>query len=135
MKRIEYIVFQKLWHLAKVVAWCGGSDNVRYGREGPETRFVAELGLQPGDSVWIFVKVQGEHRVAVQIRWDDLAWPSMAMYGIQPADCPPDVWSGTAAPLRERNIPAEWLMFERALAQHIKVHPGTTTTQDFAARE
>jgi hypothetical protein len=131
VKKVAYLVFGKFCELAKVVALCGGSDNVRYGREGPEKLFAAELNVQPGELIWLFVQVYGGHLVAVQIQWDEMAWASMAIYGIQPADCPPEIWNGAPAILRKRNIPDEWLTFEQALSQHLATHPATTRTVDF----
>lgn len=136
MKDVTYTIFAKFWHMAKVVALCGGSDDVRYGRANPEKLFVAELDIKAGELIWLFVQVQGEHRVAAQVQWNDLAWTSMALYGIQPSDCPVETWNlETTRGLRERTIPAKWLTFEQALATHLKANPGTTHTAEFTVSE
>jgi hypothetical protein len=133
VKRIEYRVIEDIAQLASVAALCGGSDNVRYGRAWPEKLFVAELDLRPGDKIWIFVHFPGDGRLTAQVEWHEGLWTLMASNGIQPADCPIDVWAGPPRWFRQENIPSEPLTFEQALAQHIEANPGSVHTADFTA--
>ena len=67
------------------------SADVRYGLEEPQTRYVADLALRPGDMVWLFACLPGDVWIAARVPWNDNLWLILAANGIQPADCPVDV--------------------------------------------
>ncbi len=131
MKRIEYRVFAKLKALLIVAAACGGSDHVRYGRHGPEKRYVAELELRRDETIWIFVHIPGDGRIAARVLWREDVWALMASYGVQTEDCPTEIWAGSARFFRKENIPRELLTLEQALAAHESACPGTVHSAEF----
>lgn len=119
--------------LLVVAAMCGGSADVRYGRRGPETRYVAELQPKQNERVWIFVHLPGDGRIAAQAAWQDGLWTAMASSGVQPHDCPFEIWNGSPRFFRGENIPAEPLPFEQAMRRHVDANPGTVRTVEFVA--
>lgn len=128
---MRYYVFDDIAELASVAALCGGSDNVRYGHEKPGTRFVSTLDLRSGDDVWVFAHFPGG-QLAAKTEWNDGLWTFLASHGIQPADCPPEVWMGSSRFFRWENIPAEPMTFDQAIRQHFDANPGTMKTTEFA---
>lgn len=135
VNRIEYEVLSDFGMLLVVAALCGGSTDVRYGRRGPETRYVAELEPEPGETIWIFVHLPGDGRIAAQVDWQEGLWTNMASNGIQPADCPFEVWNGSPRFFRRENIPTELLTFEQARKRHVEANPGTIHTAEFKVPE
>ena len=127
---LTYIVFDDIAELASVATLCGGSDNVRYGHERPETAFVSTLELRPGDNVCLFVHCPGG-QLATQTEWSEDLWGYLANHGIQTADCPTDVWNGPARFSRKENIPDEPMTFDQAIAAHFSANPGTMKTAEF----
>lgn len=97
-------VLPSLRALVTVAASAGGSADVRYGMEEPQTRYVADLALRPGDMVWLFACLPGDVWIAARVPWTDNLWLVLAANGIQPADCPVDVWAGSAGLAREVNV-------------------------------
>lgn len=100
-------ILPNLRALVAVAASAGGSADVRYGLEEPQTRYVAELALRPGDMVWLFACLPGDVWIAARVPWTDNLWLVLAANGIQPADCPVDVWAGAAGLAREVNVSAD----------------------------
>ena len=100
-------VLPNLRALVAVAASAGGSADVRYGLEEPQTRYVAELALRPGDMVWLFACLPGDVWIAARVLWYEHLWAILAANGIQPADCPVDVWAGAAGLAREVNVSAD----------------------------
>ena len=100
-------VLPNLRALVAVAASAGGSADVRYGLEEPQTRYVADLALRPGDMVWLFACLPGDVWIAARVPWTDNLWLVLAANGIQPADCPVDVWVGSAGLAREVNVSAD----------------------------
>jgi hypothetical protein len=133
VKRIEYTVLSDFGMLLVVAAMCGGSDNVRYGRHGPETWYAAELQPGTNETIWIFVHIPGDGRIAAQVQWHDRLWSELAAHGIQTADCPMEIWVGSARFFRKKNIPAELLTLEAALAAHVDAKSGTAHAVEFEA--
>lgn len=135
MNRIEYEVLSDFGMLLVVAALCGGSSDVRYGRSGPETRYVAELAPKVDETIWIFVHIPGDGRIAAQVEWQEGLWTLMASHGIQPADCPFEVWNGPPRHFRKLNIPDELLTLEEAMRRHLEANPGTVHTAEFKVPE
>jgi hypothetical protein len=135
LKRIEYHVLEDFGMLLVVAAMCGGSADVRYGRRGPETRYVAELEPKPREKLWLFVHLPGDGHIAAQVEWHEGLWTNMASNGIQPHDCPFEVWTGSSQFFRTQNIPAELLSFEAAMRRHVEANPGTVRTAEFVVPE
>lgn len=100
-------VLPNLRALVAVAASAGGSADVRYGLEEPQTRYVADLALRPGDMVWLFACLPGDVWIAARVPWTDNLWLVLAANGIQPADCPVDVWVGAAGLAREVNVASD----------------------------
>ena len=100
-------VLPNLRALVAVAASAGGSADVRYGLEEPQTRYVADLALRPGDMVWLFACLPGDVWIAARVAWHENLWTILAANGIQPADCPVDVWAGVAGLAREVNVSAD----------------------------
>lgn len=131
MKRIEYQVLDDFGMLLVVAAMCGGSDDVRYGRHGPETRYVAELEPKAGEMIWIFIHLPGDGRIGAQVEWQEGLWTIMASHGIQAADCPFEVWNGSPRFFRTENLANPALPFEQALRLHVSANPDTVRTAEF----
>lgn len=131
MKRLEYRVFNNHVAMFRLVAQCGGSDNVRYGRAGPEKLYLAELDVHTGARIWLFVHVPGDGHLAAVVNWHDNLWTAMANHGIQPTNCPLEVWAGPARELREKIIPSKPMPFHAAMERHLMANPGTTHLAEF----
>lgn len=115
---MTYTVINDLVLFLAVSASCGGSDDVRYGRANPETRFFEELRLRPDEPFFVFVTLPRGDRIATRLEWADAdwLWTTLASYGIQSADCPTEIWTGSARIARRRNVLREPLVFEDAFA-------------------
>lgn len=129
MKRTTYTVLP-FEQLLVVAALCGGSESVRYGRLKPETQFVAELQLRHGEQIWLFVHPPGG-RLAARVSWRDDLWTILSSHGIQTADCPTEIWAGSARFFRTENIPEQLLSFEVALTHDIAANPNTHRKVEF----
>lgn len=124
-------VLPNLRALVAVAASAGGSADVRYGLEEPQTRYVAELALRLGDMVWLFACLPGDVWIAACVPWTDNLWLVLAANGIQPADCPVDVWAGSAGLAREVNVSPDPLGGLEAIERCRKRFPVETKTFHF----
>jgi len=128
---LECHVIAEFGELLNLASACGGSDDVRYGVFGPETRLMADLDVATGDLVWVFVRLTTGETICAQTPWSPDVWLQLACHGIQSADCPMEIWMGGARFFRQENVAKVAASFSDERRHHVECNPGSITERGF----